>query len=665
MAFTIKELQEIKQKITNIDNLIISHRNAFHKDTEPNHEDLAILDQLTKKSTEATVLLSKQKKITYASLLAQKKITKNKITDLEDLEDKKKKVEELRVKANKITDNAKRTKANKIKITQEKKETIDAYIKSAKDFLNSFKDAADPVKQAFDAEYPEYVENLKKSKNKYAKLEITYSIDSAAQENLLTGMVIDYTGKKTKSEPNAKASIKSISDNKEAINTAAKKYHISGNLLAAIMSRETGDQATLESLDMLGITPEKQFDNIRDIIIKNKNYKLGSKEEYNLFIKDKQKLDEDKQNLDEEEQKLEEEEKKLDEKEKKLDEKEKKLDEKARTDLEKARTDLEKARTDLEKARTDLEKARTDLKEARKTAFETKYGTYSITEFPGLNKTDAVWGTDETGFGITQLDIKFHAMKVLNLLQKKTRKAVRDASLEFTAGILAHDLETVINNRPNWSAAEHLQAAIAAYNGGANGVYGDITAFDAETINGKTTDGDYSNDVITRAQYFHNNPVLDGTTTEQNTEVSPKIEETDKTKATTEQNTEVSPKIEETDKTKATTEQNTEVSQKTKKSDKAKIRKTMHKVVSGDTLSGLAETYGVKVDYIKALNGLKGNLIEGGQELLVKKIYTVISGESLFQIGRKPNINMTTDTLIKLNGLKSETIQIKQQLLVY
>lgn len=37
-----------------------------------------------------------------------------------------------------------------------------------------------------------------------------------------------------------------------------------------------------------------------------------------------------------------------------------------------------------------------------------------------------------------------------------------------------------------------------------------------------------------------------------------------------------------------------------------------HKVVSGDTLSGIAKKYGTTVEKIKSLNGLKSDLIKAG-----------------------------------------------------
>lgn len=42
-----------------------------------------------------------------------------------------------------------------------------------------------------------------------------------------------------------------------------------------------------------------------------------------------------------------------------------------------------------------------------------------------------------------------------------------------------------------------------------------------------------------------------------------------------------------------------------------------HRVVRGDTLSGIAQTYGVTVRELKNVNGLKGDLIRVGQELKI------------------------------------------------
>lgn len=89
-------------------------------------------------------------------------------------------------------------------------------------------------------------------------------------------------------------------------------------------------------------------------------------------------------------------------------------------------------------------------------------------------------------------------------------------------------------------------------------------------------------------------------------------------------------------------------------------------VKSGDTLYQIAKNNNTTVDAIKKLNNLSSNTLTIGQTLLIPLpkeeyiIYTVIKGDSLYQIARKNNT--TVDEIKKLNNLTTNTLTIGQEL---
>lgn len=94
-------------------------------------------------------------------------------------------------------------------------------------------------------------------------------------------------------------------------------------------------------------------------------------------------------------------------------------------------------------------------------------------------------------------------------------------------------------------------------------------------------------------------------------------------------------------------------------------------VKSGDTLWGISKRFGVSVNDLKTANNLKNNTLSIGQLLFIPKnettqieteIYTVKSGDTLYQISKK--YNLTVDELKKLNNLTSNTLSIGQKLYV-
>lgn len=104
-----------------------------------------------------------------------------------------------------------------------------------------------------------------------------------------------------------------------------------------------------------------------------------------------------------------------------------------------------------------------------------------------------------------------------------------------------------------------------------------------------------------------------------------------------------------------------------------------HKVSYGESLWYIVSTYGTSVDALRQLNGIKGDLIHPGQELVVKKgtasttatqplsgkdtiSYTVLAGDSVWLIAHKHGVTM--DELIKWNNIKNYTIHPGQKIIV-
>lgn len=112
----------------------------------------------------------------------------------------------------------------------------------------------------------------------------------------------------------------------------------------------------------------------------------------------------------------------------------------------------------------------------------------------------------------------------------------------------------------------------------------------------------------------------------------------------------------------------------------------VHFVEKGESLYKISKMYGVKVEDIQRLNGMKDFSINIGQELLIEKKnskgvtsrpvapkvektvtiqpkkHEVFPGESLFSISRK--YGLSVDELKKLNGMTNNMIRIGQELIV-
>lgn len=123
------------------------------------------------------------------------------------------------------------------------------------------------------------------------------------------------------------------------------------------------------------------------------------------------------------------------------------------------------------------------------------------------------------------------------------------------------------------------------------------------------------------------------------------------------------------------------VSEPQKKVKEKKGSKTTHKVTSGETLSSIADDYGVTIDNIKEWNSLKSDIIKTGQNLeiytkgaakektaskekTVKKVksYTVKKGDTLQAIADK--FDVTMKEIKKWNKMKNDVVKTGQVLKV-
>ncbi|XP_040281034.1 lysozyme g-like [Bufo bufo] len=97
------------------------------------------------------------------------------------------------------------------------------------------------------------------------------------------------------------------------------------------------------------------------------------------------------------------------------------------------------------------------------------------------------YGDHGNAFGLMQIDRRWH-----------TPRGAFDSEEHILQGteILCSMFNVIQQKFPQWTANQHMQGALAAYNMGPDSV----TSFN--TVDSRTTDGDYSNDVLARAKYY-------------------------------------------------------------------------------------------------------------------------------------------------------------------
>ena len=93
---------------------------------------------------------------------------------------------------------------------------------------------------------------------------------------------------------------------------------------------------------------------------------------------------------------------------------------------------------------------------------------------------------------------------------------------------------------------------------------------------------------------------------------------------------------------------------------------TYYTVQKGDSLYQIAKRYNTTTDKLKNINNLTSTLLSIGQQLKVPKttedyfLYTVVKGDSLYQIAKKNNT--TVNDIKSINNLVSNTLSIGQKL---
>ncbi|XP_030057272.1 lysozyme g isoform X2 [Microcaecilia unicolor] len=100
---------------------------------------------------------------------------------------------------------------------------------------------------------------------------------------------------------------------------------------------------------------------------------------------------------------------------------------------------------------------------------------------------DDGWGDYGNAFGLMQVDKRWHKLEgewdsVEHLTQ--------------ATNILIYMINAIGDKFPDWTAEQQLKGGLAAYNMGVDSVKS------YNKVDAKTTHGDYSNDVVARAQYF-------------------------------------------------------------------------------------------------------------------------------------------------------------------
>lgn len=107
------------------------------------------------------------------------------------------------------------------------------------------------------------------------------------------------------------------------------------------------------------------------------------------------------------------------------------------------------------------------------------------------------WGDYGRGFGLMQVDVDPNGGK-----HKRRGEWDSETHLEQATGILIDFINKIKDKFPDCTEEQQLKGGIAAYNQGIGAIHSLCKRVDENT-----TGKDYSNDVVARAQWYHNNLV--------------------------------------------------------------------------------------------------------------------------------------------------------------
>lgn len=125
-----------------------------------------------------------------------------------------------------------------------------------------------------------------------------------------------------------------------------------------------------------------------------------------------------------------------------------------------------------------------------------------------------VVGDHGNGFGIIQVDRRYHPEKVAKIVAKQGEARVEE-SIRQGAIVFKDSLAEIKRKFPQWNEAQQIKGALAAYNAGVS------TVQTYEGMDRGTTGDDYSSDVWARAQFFAGNGFTEGEENPQNPNPNP------------------------------------------------------------------------------------------------------------------------------------------------
>lgn len=116
----------------------------------------------------------------------------------------------------------------------------------------------------------------------------------------------------------------------------------------------------------------------------------------------------------------------------------------------------------------------------------------------GFSLTPDGWGDHHNAYGIMQCDVRKCPVCPYGVTCTKYKFDSCDHIGMMTQYVLIPYIQGVANKFPDWLPEQHIQGGVAAYNFG----IGNVRSW--ENLDVGTTGGDYSNDVIARAQWLVN-----------------------------------------------------------------------------------------------------------------------------------------------------------------